>query len=161
MTRYSDNIYSGFQGVTSATTSKSCVRLGKTYKFGGASVSLSGVFPPNTENLSANLYIMKVGGSATTSDTIVVSAGGTNLITITGIGSADGMIGNGVTAGKGSMTVIASAANSLTAPTSSNNGGEIPFTITYVAASAGGGTQRYQLNLVFNRADTNTLGVTA
>lgn len=161
MTRYSDNIYSGFQAPTSASSSKSAVVLRKIHTFGGTTANFTGTFPPGAENLTAGLYIVKAGTSATTSDKITVSAGGTNLIAITGIGSAEGLLGAGTTAGLGVMTVVASAAASLAVPAGSNNGGEIPYSIAYVAASAGAAAQRYRLHLTFNRADSNTLGVTA
>ena len=79
MTRYSDNIYSGFQALTSATSSKSAVSLRKgQYNLSGAgnttAVTRNGVFPPNTQNLKAELYITNAG-SATVSNKITISAG--------------------------------------------------------------------------------------
>lgn len=166
MTRYSDNIYSGFQSVTSATSSKSPVSLRKIHRFtqpaaGGANaVTLAGTFPPGTENLDARLYIMNQATSASVSDKITVSAGGTNLIAITGIGSATGLLGPGTTAGLGVMTVTVSACAILPVPASTNNGGEIPYNVTFLPVSASKSTD-YKLILSFNRADSNTLGVTA
>lgn len=165
MTRYSDNIYSGYQASTSAASSKSAVRLSKTHNFvaagAAAAQSLTGTFPPNTVNLAASLYVTQ-NGSATVSNKITVSAGGTNLLTIDQFGSAGGFAG-GTLAGFARFTVIGSACAVLTAPTNSSAGqtvnGEIPYTVTFLPVSADK-TGAYQVHLSFNRADTNTLGTT-
>lgn len=165
MTRYSDNIYSGFQAVTSALSSKSVVGLHKVHRFtqpaagGVVAQTVTGVFPPGVENLTSRLYIMQQS-SATVSDKFTVSAGGTNLITITGVGSATGLLGATTVAGLGAVTVVASACGILPVPASTNNGGEIPYAVTFLPASASKSTD-YKLVLSFNRADTNTLGITA
>lgn len=163
MTRYSDNIYSGFQGLTSASTSKSAVVLRKVYNFSGAgnavAVTRAGTFPPNTQNIKATLYITQQG-SATVSDKITVSAGGFDLITITSFGSATGVVGD-TKAGVATFTYIASAcANPPVPATNQTNGGEIPFAVTFLPVSADK-TGNYQLEISFSRADTNTLGVTS
>lgn len=163
MTRYSDNIYSGFQALTSATSSKSAVTLRKTYNFAGAgnttAVTRLGVFPPNVQNLKATLYITNQG-SATVSDKITVSAGGTDLITITSFGSSSG-IASDTKVGVATFTYVASAcANPPVPATNQTNGGEIPFAITFLPVSADK-TGTYQIELSFGRADTNTLGVTS
>jgi hypothetical protein len=164
MTRYCDNIYSGFQALTSATSSKSPVGLNKgQYTFAGAgnatAVTKLGVFPPGTQNLSATLYITNAG-SATVSNKITVSAGGTNLTTITSFGSSQG-VATYTQAGVATFTYVASACANVPAPaTSQTNGGEIPFAVTFLPVSADKiGT--YSLVLDFNRADSNTLGVTS
>lgn len=164
MTRYSDNIYSGFQALTSATTSKSCVGLRKSsYNFAGAgngtAVTKNGVFPPGTENLTATLFITNAA-SATVSNKITVSAGGQTLVTITSFGSAVGIASNTL-AGVATFTYIVSACATVAAPaTGQTNGGEIPFAVTFLPVSADKvGT--YQLHFTFNRADSNTLGVTS
>lgn len=156
MTRFSDNIYSGFEGVTSALSSQSPVVLRKVHRFtqpasGGATpITVTGTFPPNTENLAASLYIM-ANSSATVSDKITVSAGGTNLLTITSFGSTSGFI-NTTTTGVGTITVIASACQLVTPPaTNQTNGGEIPYSVTFLPVSASRGD--YQLVLTFNRMD--------
>lgn len=161
MTRYADNIYSGFQAPTSGASSKSPVVLRKTHNFtnpgGTASVTQTGTFPPNTQNLRAELFIMNQGASATASDKVTVSAGGVNLYAITGFGSAVG-IGVATQAGFATFTVTVSAVATVVPPaTNQNNGGEIPYSVTWVPSSAGRLAQ-YQLALTFNRADTNTLG---
>lgn len=162
MTRYSDNIYSGFQGLTSAATSKSAVSLSKTYNFAGAgnttAVTRNGTFPPGAQNLLATLYITQQG-SATVSNKITVSAGGKDLLTITSFGSANG-VASFTTTSVATITYIASACASIPVPTGANNGGEVPFAVTFVPVSADK-TGTYQLELSFNRADTNTLGVTS
>lgn len=155
MTRYSDNILSGFQAITSALSSQSAVVLRKTHRFTNASPAVgstqTGVFPPNAQNLTGSLYII-VNGSATVSDKITVSAAGVNLITFSSFGSAGGFF-SGTTAGLGTVTVVASAAANVAAPTSANNGGEIPYSVTFLPSSASRSTD-YQLILSFNRADT-------
>lgn len=162
MTRYSDNIYSGFQAVTSATSSKSPVMLNRTHNFAGAgngtAVTKSGVFPPGSQNLTATLYITNAA-SATVSDKITVSAGGFTLVTITSFGSTAG-VASYTTTGVATITYIASACASIPVPASTNNGGDIPYSVTFLPVSADKvGT--YQLVLDFSRADSNTLGVTA
>lgn len=164
MTRFSDNLYSGFQAATSAASSKSMVTLRKgQYTFSGAgnttAVTRTGTLPPNTQNLRAELYITNAG-SATVSNKITVSAGGTDLITITQFGSAQGVVSD-TKAGVATFTYVASACANVPVPaTSQTNGGEIPFAITFLPVSADKiGT--YSLQLSFNRADTNTLGISS
>lgn len=162
MTRFSDNIKSGFQSITSATSSASVVALRKVYNFAGAgnttAVTRSGVFPPGTQNLTARIFITQQG-SATVSDKITVSAGGFDLVTIDQFGSATGVAGDTKTS-VARFTYIASACASPPVPTGANNGGEIPFAVTFVPVSADK-TGTYQLEITFNRADSNTLGITA
>ncbi len=166
MTRYSDNIYSGYQAVTSALSSKSAMAMHKVHRFtqpsaGGATpVTLTGTFPPGVEGLTSRLYIMNQSTSASTSDKITVSAGGTNLITYTAIGSATGLLGATTVAGLGAVAVVASACGILPVPAGANNGGEVPYSVTFLPVSASKGTD-YKLFLSFGRADSNTLGVTA
>lgn len=159
MTTFGDNIYSGQLAVTSALSSVSQVSLHKVHRFtqpatGGATpITQLGVFPANSENLTARLYIMQQATSATVSDKITVSAGGTNLITYTGIGSATGLIGATTIVALGAVTVVASACGILPVP-ASTNGGEIPYAVTYLPVSASKTTD-YKLVLSFNRVDTN------
>lgn len=165
MTRFSDNIYSGFQAATSASSSKSCMVMRKVHRFtqpstgGTASTTLSGTFPPGAENLTARVFVMQQATSATASDKITVSAGGTNLIVIDQIGSATGTAGDTKT-GFARFTYTASACAILPVPTSTTNGGEIPYSVTFAPASASKSTD-YKVELTFNRADSNTLGITA
>lgn len=163
MTRFSDNIYSGFQALTSATSSVSPVGMrSNNFNFSGAgnttAVTKLGVLPPGTQNLTATLFITNAA-SATTSDKITVSAGGQTLVTITSFGSAVGIASN-TTTGVATFTYIVSACAVVAAPaTGQTNGGEIPYAVTFLPVSADKvGT--YQLHLTFNRAISNTLGVT-
>lgn len=163
MTRFSDNLYSGFQAPTSGATSKSPVVLRRTHNFinpgGTAPLTQTGTFPPNTQNLRAEIFIMNQGVSATASDKVTVSAGGVNLYAITGFGSATG-IGAATIAGFATFAVTVSAVSTVAPPaTNQTNGGEIPYSVTWLPSSAGR-TAQYQLVLTFNRADTNTLGTT-
>lgn len=164
MTRYSDNLLSGFQGLTSATSSVSPVTMrSNTFNFSGAgngtAVTKLGVLPPGAQNLTATLFITNAA-SATTSDKITVSAGGQTLVTITSFGSAVGIASNTL-AGVATFTYIVSACATVAAPaTNQTNGGEIPYAVTFLPVSADKvGT--YQLHLSFNRTISNTLGVTA
>ncbi len=162
MTRFSDNIKSGFQAATSANTSASVVVLRKVYNFSGAgnttAVTRSGTFPPGTQNLTARIFVTQQG-SATVSNKITVSAGGFDLVTITSFGSATGIAGDTKTS-VATFTYIASACASIPVPASTNNGGEIPFAVTFLPVSADK-TSTCQLELTFNRIDSNTLGITA
>ena len=165
MTRYSDNIYSGFQATTSAASSKSPVTLRKIHRFsqpaagGAVAQTLSGTLPPGVENLTATVFVLQQSTSATTSDKITVSAGGTTLFTIDQIGSATGVAGS-TTTSFARFTYVASACAIPPVPSGATNGGEIPYSVTYLPVSASKSTD-YKLVLHFNRADTNTLGITA
>lgn len=160
MTRFSDNIYTGNQAVTSALSSRSPALFCKTHRFtqpatGGATVQTqTGTFPVGTQNLDAKLFIM-ANGSATVSDKITVSAGGANLVQMTAFGSASGVL-RVTTAALGVLTNFASAAAVLTGAASS----ELSYSVTFLPVSASQSTS-YQLQLNFSRVDSNTLGITA
>lgn len=155
MTRYSDNILSGFQAATSATSSMSAVSLRKTHRFtavgGTTPITQTGTMPPNTENLSGYLFVV-ANASATVSDKITVSAGGTNLFVIDQFGSAQGQSGGSLTS-FARFTYVSSACAVVAPPTSANNGGEIPYSVTFVPVSADK-TGIYQVHLTYNRKDT-------
>lgn len=155
MTRYSDNIYSGFVAPTSAACSKSYVQLGKTFNFtalAGTGVTLTGTLPPGTQNLYATLFITQQG-SANTSNKITVSAGGTNLLTFDQFGSATGFLPGLSVASVGRLTIVASACAIVAAPaTGQTNGGEIPISVTYLK-DAGDPSCTCQLSLMYNRVD--------
>jgi predicted nucleotidyltransferase len=151
MTRFSDNIYSGYQGLTSATSSKSAVGLTKTFRFtGGGAATKNFVLPVGVQNFDAKCYIM-AQGSAATSDKITVSAGGVDLITFSAMGSATGVVRQTTTA-LGTMTVVASACANLSTTA------EVSAAVTLASVDT---ATDYQVQISFNRADTNTLGVTA
>lgn len=152
MTLYSDNIYSGSNSITSAKSSRSPVQLCKVFNFSAAagSSTLNGTFPSGTQNLAAQLFIT-AQGSATSSDKITVSAGGTDLITITSFGSASGFAVQTTTA-VATFTVVASACAAPPIP-SPNDHSEIPFAVTYLKSSANK-TGSCQLTIQFNRVDT-------
>lgn len=160
MTRWSDNLYSGNDAVTSALASRSAVQLTKTFNFAGAgnttAVTRNGVFPANIQNLSTVLYITNAA-SATVSNKITVSAGGNNLTVIDQFGSAQGVAFQ-TTTSLARFTPIASACASPVPPTSSDRG-EIPFAVTFVPVSADKiGT--YQLVLNYSRSDTGGMAGT-
>ena len=155
MTRYSDNIYSGDDAVTSALASRSPVKLCKTHRFtGGTSGTQTGTFPVGTMNLDSKLYIL-LNASATVSDKITVSAAGTNLLTWTSFGSAAG-IARQTTTGLATYTPIASACAVVAGAASA----ELSYSVTLLAGTDSTGSD-YQIELTFSRADSNTLGITA
>lgn len=153
MTRYSDNIFSGFNAITSALSSRSAVVLTKSYNFNAAtgSSTMNGTFPPGVQNLAAELFITQQG-SANTSNKITVSAGGTNMITITSFGSAAGWANQSVTS-LATFTVVASACQNIAVPTPSINGGEVPFSVTFLK-DAGDNTGSCTIKLTYNRTDS-------
>lgn len=162
MTRFSDNIYSGFEALTSGTSSRSPVMLCKTYNFAGAgaaaAVTRTGTFPPQVQNLRAEIFITQQA-SATVSNKITVSAGGFDLVTIDQFGSATG-VASDTKASVARFTYIASACANPPAPASTNNGGEIPFSVTFLPVSADK-TGTYQVKLTYNRADQGLFGTTS
>lgn len=154
MTLYNDNIFSGFNAVTSALSSRSAVALTKSYNFSavGGSKTLTGVFPPNVQNLTATLYVTQQGSANTTSK-VTVSAGGTDLITIDQFGSATG-IEDFTTTSFARFTYVASACQNPPAPaTNQTNGGEVPFAITYIK-DAGDPSSTFTVQLNYSRLDT-------
>lgn len=154
MTQFSDNIYSGFMAATSAADSRSAVVLRKVINFNNAApavgATFTGTFPPGVENIRGLLYIT-TPGSATVSDKITVSAGGTDLVTFTSFGSSQGVFDQTVV-GLGTVVTNASALATPPVPASTNNGGEIPFSVTLLPSSASRSTQ-YRVVLTFNRRD--------
>lgn len=162
MTRFSDNVYSGFDALTSALASRSAVVLTKTYNFSGAGsvtpVTRTGVFPPNVQNVLGALYITQQG-SATVSNKITVSAGGNNLLVVDQFGSAAGVVPGVTVASVGRYTPVASACANPVAPSSTNNGGEIPFSITFLPVSADK-TGTYQFTMTYSRQDTGGMAGT-
>lgn len=155
MTVFKDNVGSGNIATTSATSSVGWMRMERTFMFAGAgsttAVTRSGVFPPNTENVMTTLYITNAA-SATVSNKITVSAGGNNLVVIDQFGSATG-IASSTTTSLVRVTPVVSAMAAPTPPTSSTNGGEIPYSVTFLPVSADK-TGTYQLVITWNRADT-------
>lgn len=116
MTTYGDVLQSGLTALTSGLSSISPVQYCRTFRFTNtAAQTQSFVLPVGVQNLDAKLYIIQDGSAATT-DTLTVSAGGTTLITFSSFGSAagDGVIRN-TTAGLGTLTVNASGAANLSA----------------------------------------------
>lgn len=160
MTQFKDNIYSGNIATTSANSSTSFVRLGKTFNFAGngtaTAVTRSGVFPPNSENVAVMLYVTNAG-SANVSNKITVSAGGNTLVTIDQFGSAQNIASNTLAA-FARFTYVVSALASPVVPAAVANGGEIPYSVTFLPVTDDT-TGTYQLLISYNRADT-TWGAT-
>lgn len=161
MTRFSDNVYSGYEGLVSSQSSRSPVVLTRSHDFaavgGTTAITRTGTFPPNVQNVAASLFVTQQG-SATVSDKITVSAGGTNLITVDQFGSAQGYAAGNSVAGFARITYVASACAIPPVPASNTtNGGEIPYSVTFLPVSADK-TSTCRIVLSFNRSDTNTLG---
>jgi len=88
MTRYSDNITSGYILPTSAVSQFGNVRYTRSFRFtGGGSQTQQFMIPTATRNLCSKLYVM-AAGSAATSDKITVSGGGNDYVTLTSFGSS-------------------------------------------------------------------------
>lgn len=146
MTTFGDNIYTGLAAVTSALSSKSGAMFHRYHRFAaGAGGTQTGVFPQGARNLDTKVWIRGQSVSAATAARFTVSAGGTNLIAVTGIGSATGVLRN-TQAGLGTVTNTASATNVLAGAVS----GELSYSVTMVAAS-GDTTGDYDIQLMFAR----------
>lgn len=141
MTTYADNIYSGSQAATSALSSQSEAVFSRTFRFtGGGAQTQSFVLPVGVQNLNASCYIIQDGSAATT-DTITVSAGGTTLIAFSSMGSAAGLV-EITTAALGTKVVTASACANLSATA------EVSADITLASTDT---ATDYQVQLRFNR----------
>ncbi len=145
MTSYRDNILSGAPALTSAQSSQSPVRLSRTFRFTGNGTQ-NFVFPAGVQNVDAKLYIL-ANGSAATTDSITVSAGGTNLITITSFGSATGVL-RATTVGLGTLTTIASACANL------SQTAEVSAAVTLASVDQ---AAVYQLEIMFERLRSNLI----
>lgn len=141
MTTFADNVYSGQQALTSALSSQSEVQLSRTFRFtGGGAQTQSFVFPAGVQNLNATCYIIQ-DGSAATSDSITVSAGGTTLLTFSSMGSALGVVETTL-AGLGTKVINASAASNLSTTA------EVSAALTLASTDT---ATDYQVQLRFNR----------
>lgn len=150
MTVFSDNIYTGNLAATSAASSKSRATYCRVHRFtGGGSSTQTGTFPQGTMMLDAKVWILAQTASAATATRFTVSAGGVNLIAVTGIGSALGVLRT-TTAGLGVITNTASATSILTGAASS----ELSYSVTMVGAS-GDTTGDFHVALEFTRRDTD------
>lgn len=138
MTTYGDVLQSGNMALTSALSSISPTVCCRTFRFTGSGTQTF-VLPQNVENLDAKLWIISNGTAATT-DAFTVSAGGTNLITITSFGSTAGVLRT-TTAGLGTITNIASATASL------SQTAEVSAAVTLASVDQ---AAIYQLQLLFS-----------
>lgn len=146
MTIFGDNIYSGNQALTSALASKSGALFQRYHRFAaGAGGTQTGVLPIGTRNLDVKVWIRQQSVSAATASRFTVSAAGTNLIAVTGIGSALGVLRT-TTVGLGTITNTASATAVLAGAASA----ELTYSVTMVAASADT-TGDYDIQLMFCR----------
>lgn len=150
MTGFADNIYSGLQAVTSGAASYAPAIYNRTFRFtGGGAQTQQFVLPQDAQNLWARVYII-ADGSAATSDTITVSAGGSTLLTIASFGSVQGVFDNTI-AGLGTITYIASACANFS--TSAEVSAALTLASTDVATD-------YQVQLSFSRLRRDPLGNT-
>ena len=141
MTTFADNLQSGLEALTSGQSSIAPVVLSRNFRFsGGGAQTQQFVFPVGTQGLNATCYIIQDGSAATT-DSIVVSAGGTTLITFSSMGSAGGLIETTL-AGLGTKTVVASACAGLSTTA------EVSAAITLASTDT---ATDYLVNLTFNR----------
>lgn len=145
MTSWRDNIYSGAPAVTSALSSLSPARFARTFRFGGSGTQ-NFVLPTGVQNLDAKLYII-ANGSAATTDSITVSAGGVNLINITSVGSATGVL-RSTTTGLGVLSTIASACANLSATA------EVSAAVTLLSVDQ---AAVYQLEITYSRLRANLI----
>jgi len=143
MTVFSDNIYTGNQAITSAKASLAGAVFQKTFKFSGASSTQNFMLPTGVQNLSGGLYITQ-NGSAATTNTVTVSANGTNLFTYSSFGSAGGYLSDSTITAKGTFTPIASAMAALL------NTAEVTAAVTYVSTDD---ASTCQIAVYFSRAD--------
>lgn len=149
MTGFSDNIYSGNLAVTSGAASYAPVTLNRTLRFSGASGTQQFVLPAGVQNLDAKLYI-ETNGSAATTNSLVVSAGGTTLLTFSSFGSAGGIV-RSTTAALGTYVPIASACANLSTTA------EVSAAATYVTTDQ---AAVVQIMLSFSRLRIDPLGNT-
>lgn len=145
MTRFTDNLYSGVYNSVSAQSSLSPVRFCKSYLFSSTSpTTIQDVLPTGAQNIDAKLYIMAQGSTAT-SDKItvsgVVNGNSVNLMTFTGMGSANGVVRRS-TGGLCTYAILGSATQlmSLTVETTINT--------TFVQTDQ---ATEYQLQIFFTR----------
>lgn len=146
MTNFNDNISTGTIAVTSALSSKSGVQYHRYHRYtGGAGGTQTGVFPIGTRNLDVKVWINAQTVSAATATRFTVSAAGVNLIAVTGIGSALGVLRT-TTVGLGVITNTASATYVLQGALTA----ELPYSVTMVKASADT-TGDFDIQLMFTR----------
>lgn len=150
MTNYADNILSGVTATTTSQSSMSPVQLSRMFQFNATvgNSTQSAVFPSNTKNLTAEIFITQQG-SANTSNKVTVSAGGVTLLTIDQFGSATGYA-NDTKAAVARFTLVASACAVIVPPATGSNNGGTPFSVTYLK-DAGDPSAACQVNLKFNR----------
>lgn len=150
MTTFSDNIQSGLLALTSGQASYAPVQLSRTFNFsGGGAATQQFVLPTGCQNLNATCYIIQDGSAATT-DSITVSAGGTDLITFSSMGSAGGVVETTL-AGLGTKVINASAAANLSTTA------EVSAAITLNSTDT---ATNYQVQLRFSRIRVDALGNT-
>lgn len=140
MTTFADNIQTGTKAVTSGSSSLAGCVYSRDFLLSGAAATTDFVFPKGAQNIDAKLYILTAGSGAT-SDDIVVSAGGTTLVTIDAIGSAVGVL-RVTTAALGILTTASAAANSLSTTA------EVSASITTTKSDQ---ATSYQLQITYTR----------
>lgn len=112
MTIFGDNVQIGNQAAVSAAASYAPVRLLRHVDISGTGTTKQFLLPTYVENFDACCYIVS-DGSAAASDSIVVSAGGTTLLTFSSMGSSQGVV-KSTQAGLGTLVMLASACDVVT-----------------------------------------------
>lgn len=141
MTTFADNLQTGLEAMSSGTSSIAGAVYNRTFRFtGGGAQTQQFVLPTGVQNLNATCYIIQDGTAATT-DSITVSAGGSTLLTFSSMGSASGLIETTL-AGLGTKTVVASACANLSTTA------EVSAALTLASTDT---VTDYQVNLTFNR----------
>lgn len=143
MTIFGDNLEVGNQAAVSAAASHAPVRLTRHVDITGATATKQFLLPKYSENFDAMCYIISDGSAATT-DSIVVSAGGTTLLTFSSMGSAQGLV-KSTQAGLGTLTVLCSACDSVTTTS------EVTANVTLASTDA---DASYRVVCTFNVART-------
>lgn len=158
MTRYTDNILSGRDALTSADASKAQVGLKKTYFVSagaGVNAIVSGVFPVGAQNVNSAVYVVQ-NGAATTNDNITLyangnAATGTKMLSYLAIGSAANLRISPTSYVTSACVFIPSAPAGAT-----TYAGEVPFQIIVSSVS----TASYSIELTFDRGNTTALNTT-
>ena len=141
MTIFGDNLQVGNQAAVSAAASYAPVVLRRHVDITGTGTTKQFLLPENAENVDAVCYII-ANGSAATSDSIVVSAGGSTLLTFSSMGSAQGLV-KSTQAGLGTVVVMASACDSVTTTT------EVTANVTLTSVDA---AASYRVCVTYNKS---------
>ncbi len=142
-TVFGEGLEVGNLAAVSAGASNAPVVLTRMVDITGNTTTEQFLLPTNVQNFDAKCYIV-ADGSAATTDTIVVSAGGTTLLTFSSMGSVQGLVKT-TQAGLGTVTVVASACDVVT--TTAEVTANVTLTSTDAAAA-------YRVVCIFEKVRT-------